>query len=144
MRLTGLLITLALLAVIWELGWGLSGLSRLGPRELRRRLDAGWKPLLIDVRTQREYRWFHIPGAINAPFGSAELDTALELHARADQSPPPVVFICMTGHRSPLAAWSLRRTGLGQVHDLAGGMLAWKFIGGPTVEGPEANGYGKR
>lgn len=137
MRILGLLITLALLAAIWELAWGMSRLTRLGPRKLRRRLAEGWWPLLLDVRTAREYEGFHIPGAVNAPLGSAELNTALRLHARPDGERPEVVVVCLSGHRSLLAAWSLRRTGLADVYDLAGGMLGWRFAGGPTVSGRE-------
>lgn len=136
MRLTSLLIVLILLALLWESAWGLSGLRRLGPRELRSKLDSGWKPLLLDVRTPKEFGWFHIPGAVNAPFGSAALDAALELHGRAGREQPPVVIVCMTGHRSTLTAWGLKRTGLTEVYDLAGGVLGWKLFGGPVESGP--------
>ncbi|MGE4291230.1 MAG: rhodanese-like domain-containing protein [Desulfovibrio sp.] len=135
MNLTGLLITLMLLALIWELAWGLTDMKRLGPRELRQRLESGWRPLLLDVRTPREYAWFHISGSVNAPFGSAELDAALELHSRTDGNTTPVVIICMTGHRSTLTAWNLQRTGLVEIHDLMGGMVGWRLTGGPVVSG---------
>ncbi|MBL0716237.1 MAG: hypothetical protein JJV98_21335 [Desulfosarcina sp.] len=50
----------------------------------------------------------------------------------------PVVVICMSGHRSPLAAWRLKKNGAAEVYHLVGGLLAYKLIGGATRSGKAA------
>ncbi len=37
-----------------------------------------------------------------------------------------VVVICMTGHRSPLVAYALKKRGYARVDNLAWGMVGWK------------------
>ena len=39
----------------------------------------------------------------------------------------PVIVICMTGHRSPMVAYQLKKRGYRQVYNLTWGMLAWKL-----------------
>jgi rhodanese-related sulfurtransferase len=41
----------------------------------------------------------------------------------------PVIVICMTGHRSPMVAYQLKKRGYRQVYNLTWGMLAWKLFG---------------
>ena len=67
-----LLVLLALI-LLWDAAWLLAGLRQTLPWDLRGRLAAGENILLLDVRTPQEFNWFHIPGAINAPFGSTGL-----------------------------------------------------------------------
>jgi rhodanese-related sulfurtransferase len=38
-----------------------------------------------------------------------------------------VVVICMTGHRSPLVAYALKKKGYARVYNLTGGMVGWKM-----------------
>lgn len=101
------------------------------PWRLKRELkdhQADWQ--LIDVRTPFEFGRFHIEGAWNYPglwLGRGD-DTGIA-------SKPNPVLICMSGHRSPLAAWRLKKGGCATVYNLTGGMLAWKLCGGATVTG---------
>jgi len=75
------------------------------PWQLQAKLSAGASGLiLLDVRTPLEYNWFHLPGAQNLP------------HVLADGGKMPpvspyqeIVVICVTGHRSPLAAYALKK-----------------------------------
>ncbi|MEF2144613.1 MAG: rhodanese-like domain-containing protein [Desulfovibrionaceae bacterium] len=129
-----LLVLLALI-LLWDAAWLLAGLRQTLPWDLRGRLAAGENILLLDVRTPQEFNWFHIPGAINAPFGSTGFDAVLKLHSRPGGPPLKVVVVCMTGHRSPLVAWSLKRAGFGEVSNLTWGMAGWKLTGGESVPG---------
>ena len=82
---------------------------------------------LIDVRTELEFKWFHIEGAVNRP------DILINTDRYKDKNlDEPIVIICMTGHRSPPVAYQLKKQGYKRVYNLTWGMLAWKLFGGKT------------
>lgn len=128
-------IAIVLIAAFWEIMWVVLGLKHMSPWELRRRLEAGERVHVMDVRTRAEYRLFHIPGSRSAPlFSGASFDAAMDLHGDPG-GPPVVVVVCMTGHRSPLVAWQLMKTGIKDAYNLAGGIALWKLTGGNTERG---------
>lgn len=123
---------LALLA-LW-LAWDvllvpLLGVRQMTPWRLRRRLASGDAPVILDVRTRAEYAWFHIPGSVNAPYPPPPPE---ELGISPDDE---VLVVCMTGHRSPLAARRLKRQGVARVANLTWGALAFRILGGETRNG---------
>lgn len=74
--------------------------------------------LLLDVRSEGEFRGGAIPGAKNIPVQAlgrrlSELDRAR-----------PIVVYCASGMRSASAASMLRKSGFTEVHDL-GPAAAW-------------------
>jgi glyoxylase-like metal-dependent hydrolase (beta-lactamase superfamily II)/rhodanese-related sulfurtransferase len=98
----------------------LAAVARVTPPELADRLDGPVPPLVVDVRSEREWGVAHIGGSTNVPLiplaqGLAEppRDRSLVVH-------------CATGYRSSVAAALLLRRGFAQVADLAGGMAAWE------------------
>ncbi len=111
------------LFLVWDTVWWFLGVKPRFPWQLKARLGAGASDLvLLDVRTPLEYNWFHLPGAQNLP------------HVLADSGKMPpvspsqeVVVICMTGHRSPLVAYALKKRGYARVYNLTGGMVGWKM-----------------
>ncbi|MBU1247914.1 MAG: rhodanese-like domain-containing protein [Proteobacteria bacterium] len=132
-----LIIAIIVLSVIWEAMWIVLGLKHMSPWQLRRRLEAGERLRIVDVRTRTEYDLFHIPEAKSAPlFTGASFDAAMDLHGDPG-GPPTVVVVCMTGHRSPLVAWQLMKTGISNSYNLTGGMLLWKLTGGKSVRTPK-------
>lgn len=123
--------------ILWESLWIILGLKQMSPWELRKRLAAGERIRIVDVRTGPEFRAMHIQGAESAPlFTGASFDKAMDLHGDPG-GPPAVVVVCMTGHRSPLVAWQLMKTGMDNTYNLVGGMLLWKLTGGKTSGGKE-------
>jgi rhodanese-related sulfurtransferase len=116
-------IIILLILISWDFGWFLAGVKPLFPWQLKKLLKGKSDPLtLIDVRTLWEFSWFHIEGAANMP---GLLSNVSELKGkRVDE---PVIVICMTGHRSPLVAYQLKKRGYKQVYNLTWGMLAWKL-----------------
>ncbi|MGR8921712.1 MAG: MBL fold metallo-hydrolase [Gammaproteobacteria bacterium] len=86
---------------------------------------------VLDVREPDEFDGplGHIEGATLIPLGS--------LAERLDEVPrdKPVVTVCRAGGRSAQATVILRRGGLEQVANLAGGMLRWRAQGYPVVGG---------
>ena len=114
-----------LLLIGWDFAWFWAGVKPLYPWHLKKLLKQGKQPLtLIDVRTRWEYNWFHIRGAVNKP------ELLFNIDALSNVSPEkPIIVICMTGHRSPLVAYRLKKSGFKQVYNLTWGMLAWKLLG---------------
>ncbi len=78
--------------------------------------------VLLDVRTEPEYRETRIPGSRLLPVG--------ELNARQHDLPEnkdqPIVVYCLSGARSRQAANMLVRLGYTSVFDL-GSIMAWPY-----------------
>ncbi|MGY1989154.1 rhodanese-like domain-containing protein [Mycolicibacterium fortuitum] len=88
---------------------------------------------LLDVRTRREWRSGHIPGAVNIPITELSSRTEyLEFHKSRLTVP-----ICLSGHRSVPAVRLLKELGYENVRQLSGGMRAWndKFASNLVREG---------
>jgi rhodanese-related sulfurtransferase len=89
-------------------------------------LTAAPSPLLVDVRTEREWRVGRIDGAVNIPLSRLGHEMARLPSAW------PLVLYCATGYRSAIASSLMRRAGRSAVTDLAGGIEAWQSTGLPT------------
>lgn len=78
--------------------------------------------LVVDVRSAREYRSGHIPGALHIPHSGvvARLD---ELKRHKDHD---IVVYCEAGVRARFAQNALVRAGFLRVHHLIGDMAAWR------------------
>lgn len=98
------------------------------PEELRRRLQAGDAPLIVDVREPDEFAGGHIPGARLLPLDD------LPLRFRELPRDREIVLVCRSGNRSGVAQQWLRARGFRQVRNLVGGMLRWN---GPVEYGLE-------
>ncbi|MEA5599180.1 rhodanese-like domain-containing protein [Rivularia sp. UHCC 0363] len=97
---------------------------------------------LIDVRSRFEYNQFHAPDAINLSLprillGQVPILRNWALPQWLAQLPKetPIALICLTAHRSPVAAQTLSQMGFSQVFNITGGMMAWKKAGLPTQAG---------
>jgi len=84
------------------------------------------RPLLIDVRTAKEFQMSHISGAIRA-------ETASQIKKVLAAAPPdcPVVFSCAIGMRSADAANKVIAKGRGNVSNLKGSLFQWANEGRP-------------
>lgn len=89
--------------------------------ELKKRLDAGEKINLIDVREQYEYDEFNLGGEL-IPLGT--LPGKLEdLETLKDEE---VIVHCRSGARSGTAKMFLTQSGFTNVRNLIGGALDWQ------------------
>lgn len=107
--------------LLWSfLGERASGISQLGTLEATRLIND--EALVLDVREDKEWAAGHIPHAKHIPLGqlSSRLNE-LEKHKGK-----PVVISCRSGHRSARACALLKKSGFENVHNLAGGIIAWE------------------
>lgn len=80
--------------------------------------------LMIDVRTEREWRSGIARGAHTITLGDPEMAERVRGLA-ADDTSRPVVVICRSGMRSAKAAKQLVAAGFTDVSNVRGGMMAW-------------------
>ena len=97
--------------------------ERLSPALAAERLASNEPPLVVDVRSTREYEAKHIEGSLSMP-----LNHLAEL---ADRLPTdrPLLLHCAAGYRSSIAASLLRQMGFNRISELAGGITAWEAAG---------------
>jgi rhodanese-related sulfurtransferase len=98
----------------------------ISPAEAYQRLQARPEVVIVDVRQPVETRSGTVPGAVLIPLS--------EFGRRLAELPRdrPILTICRSGHRSPLAARQLKQAGY-DVTDVDGGMMAWERAGLPIV-----------
>ena len=89
------------------------------PVELKKKLDAGETPLILDVREPNEYQINRIAGSTLIPLG--------ELPRRYQELPKDreIIAQCKMGGRSAKAMDFLKSVGFTNVKNLRGGILEW-------------------
>jgi len=86
------------------------------------------RALVVDVRTDAEYRRGHLPGSINLPLG--ELREAIA--KRAPKKDRVLLVYCASGSRSGAGRRVLREMGYHQVFNLGGYRRAAHVLRGPA------------
>jgi adenylyltransferase/sulfurtransferase len=99
----------------------------ISPLELRRLIDSGQAPFILDVRNPEEYQICRLPGSTLLPlpelpqrFGELDRDREMVVH-------------CKSGMRSAKAIAFLRQQGFTKLRNLKGGILAWAGQVDPTM-----------
>ncbi len=95
-------------------------INRITAAALAELLTDKMAPLVVDVRTAKEWNESHIADSLNFPLN--------QLAERSGELPKDrmMVLQCRSGYRSSLAASMLQRKGFTKVLDLVGGMEAWQ------------------
>ncbi len=96
-------------------------------QELKQRLDAGDKIVLVDVREPWEYSMAKIEGAMLIPLGT--IPQSLDKLDRNAE----IVCHCHRGMRSADATTFLHQQGFKSVKNLVGGIDAWSVHIDPNV-----------
>ena len=104
-----------------------SATERLDPATLSSELAANDPPLILDVRTPREYASKHIPNGLNLPLNHLEERLPELPHDRR------IAIHCAGGYRSSAAVSILARHGFTNLTELAGGLAAWESARLPVV-----------
>ena len=99
-------------------------------REIKKRLDAGEKMILVDTREDNEWARGHLPGAIHLGKGIIERD----IEKTIPDKDAPLVLYCGGGFRSALAADNLQKMGYQNVVSMDGGWRGWTESGFPTTK----------
>jgi len=104
--------------------------ERMAPAALAERLAADPPPVVLDVRTDAEWRTERIEGSLNLPLA--------RLRRRAGDLPRgrQLVVHCASGYRSSIGASLLAGAGLPGVWELVGGIGGWKAARLPTIASP--------
>ena len=93
--------------------------------DVKRRLDAGERFTLVDVREESEFAAGRLPGAVHMGKGVIERD----VEAKAPDPATPLVLYCGVGFRSALAADALQKMGYTNVISMDGGWRGWNEKG---------------
>lgn len=96
--------------------------KKITAEEAKERMDKDDKIIILDVRTEEEYREGHIPGAIVIPNETISSEPLKEL-PDLDQE---ILVYCRSGNRSAQAAKKLIEAGYTQVYDF-GGINDWPY-----------------
>jgi rhodanese-related sulfurtransferase len=100
----------------------------ISPEELKKKLDAGEKVVVLDVREPWELQTAHLASTKNIPMG----DVPAKAHQELDPE-QHIVVMCHHGVRSAnVAAW-LQQQGFEKVQSLQGGIDRWSRTIDPKV-----------
>jgi rhodanese-related sulfurtransferase len=99
-------------------------------RETKKKMDAGEKMVIVDVREDNEWARGHIPGALHLGKGVIERD----IEKAIPDKETPLVLYCGGGFRSALAADNLQKMGYRNVTSMDGGWRGWTESGFPTIK----------
>ncbi|WP_027366443.1 rhodanese-like domain-containing protein [Desulfocurvibacter africanus] len=134
MWILGLVILIAAGLIFWELGFRAAGVRRISSATLDRWRREGRRFTIVDVRSPLEHGWFRVPDSLNEP--RLVLTNRLPDSLKDAPRDQPLVTVCMSGHRSDLAARNLREQGFSEVYSLSGGAAGWRLGGHETEQGP--------
>jgi DMSO/TMAO reductase YedYZ molybdopterin-dependent catalytic subunit len=107
-------------------------IDRITAVTLAEQLAGPKPPLVLDVRSEQEWRQARIGRSLNIPLG--------QLLQRSDELPSErsLVVHCESGYRSSIAASLLQHKGRSGIADLVGGINAWQasMLNGAKAAGP--------
>ena len=102
---------------------------QLTPQQLSMKVN-NENAVVVDVRTDKEFRQGHIVDAVNLPFTQVN-DRISQLEKYKEQ---PLILACKMGQHSSTVAKQLRAKGFEQVYRLSGGMTEWTGSQMPVVK----------
>ena len=97
-------------------------MNNITVEEVKRRMDAGEKLNIVDVREPYENADFNI-GGILLPLGQVQ---SMQIDEIEDLKDKEVIMYCRSGNRSGQACMFLDAMGFKNTKNLVGGMLAWE------------------
>jgi rhodanese-related sulfurtransferase len=125
---------LAVLGLVVLMGWQMRSsqesradevpgvVTEISATEAKTMLDDSEPLVLLDARTEEEFEWARIPGAILLPYDEIGERAALELPDKQAR----IVVYCQSGRRSALATEILMELGYRHVYNM-GGIIEWSF-----------------
>jgi len=98
--------------------------------EIKQRLDAGEKMIIVDTREDVEWARGHVAGAIHLGKGIIERD----IENTIPDKEATIVLYCGGGFRSALAADNIQKMGYRNVISMDGGWRVWTESGFPVIK----------
>jgi rhodanese-related sulfurtransferase len=98
--------------------------------DVKRRMDAGEKFVLVDTREDNEWANGHLPGAVHLSKGIIERD----IEQQVPDTSAKLILYCGGGFRSALAGDNLQKMGYTNVESMDGGWKGWLAAGLPTAK----------
>jgi rhodanese-related sulfurtransferase len=98
--------------------------------DVKRRMDAGEKFILVDVREDNEWARGRAAGAVHLGKGIIERD----IEQAVPDPKTKVILYCGGGFRSALVADNLQKMGYANVESMDGGWRGWVEAGLPTAK----------
>ncbi len=108
-----------------------TGEGYMQQEQLLAKIKKGQPPVIIDVRSDSEYKSSHVPGAIHIPFWTAFTTDKLDSYDKTES----IVLYCEHGPRAGISKLAMRIAGFENISYLAGHMTAWKKAGLPVEQG---------
>ncbi len=109
-----------------------STVKTISLEDLKRRLENGATPTVVDVRERDEVKAGFIPGAIHVPRGHLEMQAEQKLPDKTAE----IVVYCAGGVRSAFAAKTLTELGYSNVLSANPGFVRWKDLRYPVEQPP--------
>jgi adenylyltransferase/sulfurtransferase len=103
--------------------------STITATELKTKIDAGEKLMLLDVREPAEYEIMAIPGSVLIPKGDILNGSALSEMPQDRE----IVVYCKSGIRSAEVLAALKGAGLANSVHVQGGVIAWQVQVDPSL-----------
>jgi rhodanese-related sulfurtransferase len=91
-------------------------------------IEAGKPVVIVDVRTEKEFKNGHLPKAVHADRGTLEFQIAKKLPKKDAE----IIVYCKGGDRSSLATATLMQMGYKNVKSMSGGWDEWVKAGYPV------------
>ncbi|NQV24224.1 MAG: MBL fold metallo-hydrolase [Rhodopirellula sp.] len=105
----------------------LASTSRITAQALSEQCGGLNPPVVVDIRSENEWRSGHIKGSLNIPLNHLR-DRTAELPASE-----PFAVHCEGGYRSAIGVSLLEQAGFDNAMDLVGGFKAWRASNLPTI-----------
>ena len=84
-------------------------------------------PVVLDVRTAKEWSEKHVEGSVNVPLNHLQERMAEVPRGRR------IAIMCAGGYRSSIAASLLHQEGITNLEEMAGGLAAWEAAQLPVI-----------
>ena len=104
--------------------------SYLSPSKATRLMNNNEDVLILDIRTEADYKSGHINGAKNVPLNNF----ASSINGLSGSKKEPVLLYCNSGNTVTRAIKILKKAGFEQVNNLEGGIAAWKEANMPLTK----------
>ena len=117
-------------ALVWTLFQGRShGVRKLSPSDATRLINSE-DALVLDVRSDIEYKQGHILNSVHIPQNYLN-DQIQKIEKHRDR---PIITACKAGNESARIGALLHKRGFSKVYSLNGGISAWEAANLPLVK----------